>query len=760
MFKRLFALSGLKIALGITFVMLAIFIYNTVIFDPKGSFLNLIDKKWVDFIMKERPVQPHSSEVVIATIDTKSVDRFGRWPWPRSRMAEMVKALNEYYEAATITFDIVFSEPEQGGGLRVTSEYSKVFNKMGLNKGGSGARFVKYLENRKSELDGDTIFGKQLAKKKNTILGYLFFTNPAGLEHLSEEDKRESAKRIAGSEISLLKGSITQGIIPNGYAPESNIYKIYKGGTYSGFFNVNPDVEDGTVRRVHLLMRYKENIYPNLDLQTLRQYYGAQGIVVEADRDTGNISTITVGNKVIVTDIDGSILLNYKGPEKTFPHYSIADIIDHKIPKDQIEGRIVLIGATEPGIFDLRTTPVGVAYPGVEIHATLLDNLLTDSNFSLTDTNHALTLLVMLLFGVVLGVVLPNLRAVYSAGLTLALLLGYIFAHRWMVMEMLTWTSSIYVALVILLVWAGVTLYQYLVSDKDKRFIKGAFQQYLSPEVIGQLMDNPDLLKLGGERREMTAFFSDVAGFSSISEQLTPEQLVNLLNMYLTQMSNIIMDYGGTVDKYEGDAIIAFFGAPVSYEDHAKRACHVTVDMQRKLDVLREEWMADGLPRIDHRIGLNTGQMVVGNMGSEDRFDYTMMGNSVNLAARLEGANKNYGTYSMISEMTYQPAKDAVEVRELDLIRVIGINTPVRVYELLAKKGEWTEEQSKGVPYFLKGLELYRKQEWDEAAKYFKATFKFMPDDPPSKIFIARCEDFKANPPGDEWDGVFTAASK
>ncbi|MEE8435555.1 MAG: adenylate/guanylate cyclase domain-containing protein, partial [bacterium] len=450
--------------------------------------------------------------------------------------------------------------------------------------------------------------------------------------------------------------------------------------------------------------------------------------------------------------------------EKTFPHYSIADLINRKIPKEELEGKIVLVGATEPGIFDLRTSPVGVAYPGVEIHATLLDNLLGHTYFRLSFGNHMLTALVILGLGLFLGIVLPRIKASYAAVMTFGIMVAYIIGHRWMVMNLLTWTSAFFVLLLVAMVWAGVTLFQYLVSDKDRRFIKGAFQQYLSPAVIGQLMDNPDLLKLGGERREMTAFFSDVAGFSTISEQLTPEQLVNLLNMYLTEMSNIIMDYGGTVDKYEGDAIIAFFGAPVDYPDHATRACHVTVDMQRRLDVLRQEWMDDGLPRIDHRIGLNTGDMIVGNMGSVDRFDYTMMGNAVNLAARLEGANKNYGTYSLISEMTRKPAEEHIETRELDLIRVMGINTPVRVFELMAKKGELTEEQTKGNAYFAKGLELYRARNWDEAIKYFNAVYKFMADDPPSTKFIGRCEAFKVNPPdvpaGEEWDGVFTAESK
>ncbi|MEE8436042.1 MAG: adenylate/guanylate cyclase domain-containing protein, partial [bacterium] len=363
----------------------------------------------------------------------------------------------------------------------------------------------------------------------------------------------------------------------------------------------------------------------------------------------------------------------------------------------------------------------------------------------------------------VLGITLPNLKNIYGSVFAVVLLVGFAVGHRFMVTEALTWPSFIYPAITILVIWMGVTLFRFLVSDKDKRFIKGAFQQYLSPDVIAQLMDNPKQLQLGGEKREMTAFFSDVQGFSTISEQLDPTELVQLLNVYLTRMTDLITDVDGTIDKYEGDAIIAFFGAPMFYEDHAIRACQVTLRMQAALTEMRQTWKEEGVDEslwLYQRIGLNTGDMVVGNMGSAKRFDYTMMGNAVNLAARLEGANKNYGMFNCISEYTYEPAKEAIEVREVDLIRVMGIKTPVRIYELVAEKGQLTEEQTKAFQYFAKGLELYRDQQWDESAKYFNAVNKFLPDDPPSSKYIDRCRDKKANPPPKDWDGVFEATSK
>ena len=768
MFKKIFALSGFKVAFLITFIWLIMFLYNSI--DPAGNYLGLMDKKWVDFIMKGREVQPHSDTVVIAVIDTKSVDKYGRWPWPRSRIAEMVDALNDYYEVGTIGLDIVFSEPEQAEGIRVTEEYRKVFSELGFNSSGKANRFIRYLDKSVVELDGDAKLGRSLAKTPNTVLGYFFFTGLDQISHVTEEELVESAERIAGSEISLVVNRVPKGRIPWGVMVESNIKKIYEGGHLSGFFNMRPDLEDGTVRRVHLLMRYGDRIYPSLDLQMLRHYYDNAPITVIADGETGDIVEIRIGSeKTILPDFDGSIMLNYKGPQQTFKHYSVYDIIEHNLPKETLQDKIVLIGATEVGIFDLRTTPVGVAYPGVEVHATLLDNIMTDSYFELTIVNDVFSALLILIIGLVLGVALPRVPNIYGTVLAVVLVVGYTFAHRYMVMEVRSWTSFVYVVLTVLTVWGGVTLFRFLVSDKDQRFIKGAFRHYLSADVVSQLMDNPDMLKLGGERRVMTAFFSDVARFSSISEKLTPEQLVHLLNVYLTAMSDTIMRYGGTVDKYEGDAIIAFFGAPVAYEDHATRACLVTLECHEQLIELNKQFEESGLNKtweeaigknLTHRIGLNTGEMVVGNMGSADRFDYTMMGNSVNLAARLEGANKNWGTFTAVSEYTYEPAKDAVEARELDLIQVMGIKKPVRVFELLARKGELSEQQMKAMAVFHKGLELYRGQKWDDAIKHFTAVQKVYIDDPPSKVFIQRCKEFAESPPGEEWDGVFVATGK
>ena len=796
MLKRLLAPSGLKVALMLTFLMLFLNTFQIMVFcippsaegdaaerareeqgivswalcsalSPVTTSLSLMDKKWVDIILKNREVQPHSEDVVIATIDTKSVDKYGRWPWPRSRMAEMVTALNEHYEVLVVGFDIVFSEPEHNTGLKVTEQYEAMFSSLRFPTGAKTNRFLSELNRTKATLDGDGQFAKVVENSGNVVMGYFFFSS-GNIEHLTPEDIAKSAELIADSGVSAVTGSIGRGAVPIGRAPEPNIPRLSNAGAVSGFFNMQPDPEDGTVRRVHLLMQFGEDYYPSLDLQVLKLAYGAQNITVHPD-ENGYILGIELsspeqpGAKIILPNADGSILLNYKGPIGTFKHYSIYDIIEKKVPVEALRDKIVLVGATEVGIFDLRTTPVHVAYPGVEVHATLLDNILNDDYFRLDLTNDFYTVGLILLVGLILGFTLPNLKSVYGSILAIAMIAGYTVAHRYMVMDLYSWTSYVYILLTIALIWAGVTLFRFLVTDKDKRFIKGAFQQYLSPDVINQLMDNPDMLQLGGERRVMTAFFSDVQGFSTISEKLDPTELVALLNEYLTEMTDIVTEVDGTIDKYEGDAIIAFFGAPMPYDDHAIRACQVSLRMQTKLAEMRDMWREMGKPEdlmLYMRIGLNTGPMVVGNMGSQKRFDYTMMGNAVNLAARLEGANKNYGMFNCISEFTYEAAKDAIEAREVDLIRVMGITTPVRIYELVCHKGELTENQKKGFAYFAKGLELYRTDQFEEAIKYFKAVFKFIPDDPPSTKFIGRCEGYIKSPPPADWEGVYTATEK
>ena len=759
MLKKLFGLSGFKIALLITGLLLVHF-FSVMLGFNEHSFVSLLDKKVVDFVQAARTPGGVDSPVVIAAIDTKSVDKYGRWPWPRARMAELLKQLREYYGAKVVGFDIVFSEPDPNDvtTAEVLKHYSQEVKTLNPNSKEHLKQVDRIYQKLADDLSNDSNFGKELAQTPGVVNGYFFFANLERLGHLTQAELSKSAKMIEGSAIKVIHGMNHLEFAPvyQVGAVESNIAQLSPKGSQAGYFNVFPDPEDGTVRRVHLVLQYGEQYYPSLDLQILRRYYDDAPIKMLVNES--GIEAFLVGEQRIDTASDGSVMINYRGPAFTFPNYSVWDLINRKVDKDALRDKIVLLGATEVGVFDLRTSPVGVDFPGVEVHANLLDNLIYGDYFYLSDFTQVLTLAVVLVLGLFLGLVLPRLRALPGALLVLVLGGGFFYANYWSVENNQTWISFVYVLLTILLNWLGIMLFQYFGEEKDKRFIKGAFGQYLSPEIIEELVKNPRSLQLGGEQREITAFFSDVQGFSTISEALTPKELVELLNEYLTVMTDIIMRHGGTVDKFEGDAIIAFFGAPVVQADHALRCALASLEMQTRLGEMRAQWEKEARPELYMRIGINSDVAVVGNMGSAQRMDYTMMGDGVNLAARLEGVNKQYKCFTMISQNTKEAIGDACETRELDLIRVVGKSEPIRIYELIAPKGQLNEEIAKRNKYFAKALKLYRAQDWTEAAKYFSHCAK--QGDPTGQVFLDRCKQFLKSPPPKNWDGVYQMTSK
>ncbi|MFQ5896482.1 MAG: adenylate/guanylate cyclase domain-containing protein, partial [Nitrospinota bacterium] len=330
----------------------------------------------------------------------------------------------------------------------------------------------------------------------------------------------------------------------------------------------------------------------------------------------------------------------------------------------------------------------------------------------------------------------------------------YLFAGpRW-------WLNATYPTLEIALVYTGITVHSYLSEEKQRRFIHSAFGTYLSPKVAEELVRNPGLLTLGGERKIITAFFSDITGFTNISEGMEAEQVVELLNEYLSEMTDIILAHDGTVDKFEGDAIVAFFGAPHPMEDHALRACLVSLEMQRRMEELRPRWCARGWPELHVRIGLNTGPAVVGNMGSRRHLDYTMMGDTVNTAARLEGVNKVYGTCVMVGETTRQQAGDAIEVRELDAIDVVGKTEAVKVYQPMAPAGGLDLLKAQMVEHYARGLAAYRARQWGEALAHFGRALELDPKDGPSKAMRERIREFQSNPPPPDWNGAYAMLTK
>lgn len=422
-----------------------------------------------------------------------------------------------------------------------------------------------------------------------------------------------------------------------------------------------------------------------------------------------------------------------------------------------IKDRIVLLGDTSEVSHDWFDTPVGMVY-GVEIIADVIQTMLKGAPLQPASVSQEAMVAMMLMLGmIVLGIIKhPTVRVLLAFVVICAWGFGVSVVY---VKQGLVFSMS-YALLAAIMSFMVINMRYYLQEMSQKKMIKGAFGQYLSPKVVDILVKDPSKLSLGGEERVMTAYFSDVAGFSTISEKLTPSELVLLLNEYLTAMCEIIARFDGTVDKFEGDAIIAFWGAPLDQPNHAVLCCHAAAEMQQYMFQMRERLVKEGRAELRVRMGINSGRMVVGNMGSKQRMDYTIMGDAVNLAARLEGANKFYASDTMISDATYQMAKDEIDCRVLDTVRVIGKKEPVIIYQLLAKKGEVTGPLADLLVHYNAGLEQYRARKYQEAIGHFEKAVAIIPNDGPSKTYLERCHEYLTNPPADDWDGVFVFTSK
>ncbi|MBF0184106.1 MAG: adenylate/guanylate cyclase domain-containing protein [Magnetococcales bacterium] len=422
-----------------------------------------------------------------------------------------------------------------------------------------------------------------------------------------------------------------------------------------------------------------------------------------------------------------------------------------------VKDKLVLLGDTSEVSHDWFDTPVGMVY-GVEIIADSIHTLLRNAPLRPASDKVELAVLMVTMALVLIASLFSGLalRTMIVLAVTVALVAisSFVYVHQGLVL------SLSYNLTAILLSYLIVTFYFYRQEMSQKQEIKGMFGQYLSPDVVEDLVKDPSKLRLGGESREMTAYFSDVAGFSTISEKLTPQELVQLLNEYLTAMCDIITRHKGTIDKFEGDAIIAFWGAPLHQPDHAKLCCYACIDMAKHMVEMRERLLAEGRPKLNVRMGINSGPMVVGNMGSKQRMDYTIMGDAVNLAARLEGANKFYSSGTMISDSTYQQAKDFIEARELDIVRVVGKNEPVTIYQLLDRKGELDPKMAEILARYNHAREAYKAKDFATALQRFEKVLEVDANDGPALTYVARCKEYLENPPPADWDGVFQFTSK
>lgn len=571
---------------------------------------------------------------------------------------------------------------------------------------------------------------------------------------------------------------------------------FYRPGRRIGVVSIVGKDRDDVVRQYYPLMTLGRFLTPTFAFAALNIAFNLSDTTV-ADVDFQN-RTIALGDHVIPSIGNGrSFYLNFYGPNNTFRYVSFTEVIDDASFKTKeeldleadidafdldeelqayLKDKIVLVGSTMPEERDFHSVPIlnadgASTMNGVEIHATAIQNVLNGDYIQRADPGLELGLVIFLsLVSFVVILRIRQLKVRYVAFLELgSLLLVALLVFAVFEIAVLSFVNNnlllnvVYPGLAVVLAYLGAAVYQYLAERQQKALIKNVFSKYISAAVVNELVANPEKAKLGGDRRELTVFFSDIAGFTTISEQFhtKPEGLVALLNEYLDEMTALVLKYEGTLDKYEGDAIMAFWGAPIPQKDHALRTCLASLEMQKRLAALRPKWKKEGKPALEVRIGINTGVMIVGNMGGQDRFDYTVIGDSVNLASRLEGANKQYGSNIMISDFTYQQVKDRVAVRELDLIQVKGKNEPVKVWELLGTADvTMTDNQKQSLEIYHEGLRLYRSRNWQEAIAYFQQAKQLDPDCRVAEIYEQRASLYQLNPPPADWSGVFVMTTK
>ncbi|MEK6963781.1 MAG: adenylate/guanylate cyclase domain-containing protein [Nanoarchaeota archaeon] len=457
------------------------------------------------------------------------------------------------------------------------------------------------------------------------------------------------------------------------------------------------------------------------------------------------------------TEVSPRFLVNFVGPPKSFKYHSFADVVKGRVKPEVFKDKLVLIGSTSPDMHDDYFVPTsnGKAMPGVEIHANTLQTLITNRFLAQVSDLVVILVIFALCF---LMVFLVHKWHLWAGLIGLVLMVLNVFLAIVLFEKGVIW-NLVFPPLSILGSFVSGLGYYYLVERKEKKKVLGAFSKYVSPVLIHELMKHPEKLKLGGERRRITVFFSDIRGFTDISEKLSPEGLVLLLNEYLSAMTQVILRNRGLVDKYIGDAIMAFWGAPLDEEQHAELACWSALEMRDRLKILQGEWIKKNLPKFEVGMGMNTGDAVVGNMGSLERFDYTAMGDTVNLASRLESLTKQYGVPILISHAVQQRVQAGFVTRELDLVAVKGKKEPVAIYELVGKKGEVPKKELEFMDHFDDGLQLYKKKKWSSAVQEFERALKTR-HDKPSELFIERCKSFQKTPPPKEWDGVWVMTTK
>ena len=685
---------------------------------------------------------PHEVDprVVIIDIDEASLKEIGRWPWGRDQMARLTQSLFSHYQVAAVGFDVVFAEPDTSSGLVTLTQLADAqFRK--------DNEFQHVLAHLRPTLDYDARFAQALGLGP-VVLGYYFtpYVQALGKLPLPVFPVHQSHNWQ----------------LPQAQGYSANLARLQQSATSAGYFNMTADF-DGVTRRMPMLTTFQGADYQSLSLASLQAAMGTHlqvKRVAEIPFNTHHFA-LAADDMLIPVDNLGAALVPYRA----YPGYvylSAADVMAGRAPASLLENTIALVGTTAPGLLDLRVTPVAQNYPGVEIHANLITGILDGTLRYQPGYAHSVEIVLLTVLGVMLAWVLPKLSPLRGALLSLSLAAVYVAVVAWAWQQNIVLNITPVVVLILGLMILNMA-WGYFAESLAKRQITGLFGQYVPPELVDEMSHDPSKFNMHSESKDLSILFSDVRGFTTISEALTPQQLSDLLNAFLSSMTAIIHAHHGTIDKYMGDCIMAFWGAPLDNPLHARDAVLAGLAMQAELIKLNQTFVERGWPQLHVGVGVNTGRVSVGNMGSQFRMAYTVMGDAVNLASRLEGITKQYDVPMVVGAETYTALPDMVFV-ELDWVRVKGKLKPVTIYQPLGLRAEITPELLALADEFAPVLVDYRAQRWDAAeAQLYALIARAQAAHAPVglyQIYVERIAYFRTHPPAADWDGVWVFESK
>ena len=739
--KKHAILIGLGLLVVLVFIGNAARIYRLDFVDQLSSII-------YDYRLRLTMPRTMDDRIVILDIDEKSLKEEGQWPWGRDRLALLMDKLFDQYGVVVVGFDVVFAERDESSGL-------KVLQKLGQNQLKNDVPFQSVLNQIQPQLEYDKLFADKI-RNRNVVLGY-YLTNQ---QNINVSGVLPEPVFPAGT----FKGRPVGFTTWNGYG--ANLPELQKAAASVGHFNPLVDI-DGRVRRVPMLVEYDGAYYESLSLAVVRTLLGHPKLLPGyADVKSGGYLGLewleldyAGGRLKIPVDRDVATFVPYRGKQGSFHYISVADVLHDRVDLAQLKDKIILVGTTAPGLLDMRATPVEEVYPGVEVHANMISGILDQNLKELPAYMLGAEVVWLLLIGIALSFLLPLFspaKAIMASAFVLV---------TTMALSLLLWSYGNILmpvansVVMISLLFALDMSYGYFVESRNKRQITGLFGQYVPSELVEEMAKHPERVSMEGESREMTILFSDVRGFTNISEGLDPKELTLLMHEFLTPLSRVIYKHRGTIDKYMGDCIMAFWGAPLPDPIHARNAILAGIEMQAALKALQPYFKERGWPEIKAGIGINTGRVSVGNMGSEVRVAYTVMGDEVNLASRLEGITKQYGVDIIVGENTKNAVPDFI-YRELDHVRVKGKDKPVAIYEPMGLVSEASKELQDEVRLFHEVRRFYRRQAWDQAELQLMNLQRMSLDTKLYGIYAERVAYYRNNPPVADWDGVFVFETK